>query len=72
MKWILEYLRGSSKMGLTFRGMEPILEGYIDVDMAGDLDGSKSILGYLFTFSRGAVSWQSKLQKCVALSNTEP
>ena len=25
----------------------------------------------MFTFSGGAISWQSKLQKCVALSTTE-
>ena len=39
--------------------------------MAGDLDNRKSTTGYLFTFSGGAISWQSKLQKCVALSTTE-
>uniref|UniRef100_A0A2N9IIJ6 Integrase catalytic domain-containing protein n=1 Tax=Fagus sylvatica TaxID=28930 RepID=A0A2N9IIJ6_FAGSY len=31
----------------------------------------KSTSGFLFTFVGGAVSWQSKLQKCVALSTTE-
>ena len=36
--------------------------------MAGDLDGRKSTCGYLFTFVGGVISWQSKLQKCVALS----
>uniref|UniRef100_A0A2N9GFS8 Integrase catalytic domain-containing protein n=1 Tax=Fagus sylvatica TaxID=28930 RepID=A0A2N9GFS8_FAGSY len=50
---------------------KPVLEGYTDADMAGDLDGRKSTSGFLFTFARGAVSWQSKLQKCVALSTTE-
>ena len=39
--------------------------------MAGDLDNRKSTTGYLFTFSGGAISWKSKLQKCVALSTTE-
>ena len=47
------------------------MEGYTDSDMAGDLDGRKSTSGFLFTFAWGAVSWQSKLQKCVALSTTE-
>ena len=37
----------------------------------GDLDNRKSTTGYLFTFSGGAISWQSKLQKCVALSTTK-
>ncbi|KAK9697582.1 hypothetical protein RND81_08G046600, partial [Saponaria officinalis] len=31
----------------------------------------KSTSGYLTTFAGGAVSWQSKLQKCVTLSTTE-
>ena len=48
-----------------------ILKGYTDSNMAGDLDNRKSTTGYLFTFSRGAISWQSKLQKCVALSTTK-
>ena len=47
------------------------MEGYTNADIAGDLDNIKSTFGYLFTFVRGAVSWQSKLQKCVALSTTE-
>ena len=39
--------------------------------MAGDVDNRKSTSSYLMTFSGGAVSWQSRLQKCVALSTTE-
>lgn len=71
VKWILRYLRGSTKMCLCFGESEPILKGYADADMAGDLDSRKSTSGFLFTFAGGAVSWQSKLQKCVALSTTE-
>ena len=58
-------------MCLTYRGTEPVLEGYTDADMAGDLNGRKSVSAYLFTFVGGAVSWQSRLHKCVALSTTE-
>ena len=71
VKWIFRYLRGSLKSCLSFGSSKPVLEGYIDADMAGDLDGRKSTSGFLFTFAGGAVSWQSKLQKCVALSITE-
>ena len=39
--------------------------------MAGDLDCRKYTSRYLFTFARGAISWQSKLQKCVSLFSTE-
>ncbi|XP_077248258.1 WEB family protein [Tasmannia lanceolata] len=39
--------------------------------MAGDIDRRKSTSGYMFTFAGGAISWQSKLRKCVALSTKE-
>ena len=39
--------------------------------MAGDLDCRKSTSRYLFTFVGGAISWQSKLQKCVSLFTIE-
>ena len=71
VKWILRYLRGTSKMCLCFGGDKPELVGYTDADMAGDVDSRKSTSGYMIVFSGGAVSWQSRLQKCVALSTTE-
>ena len=71
VKWIFRYLRGSSKSCLSFGSSKPILEVYTDANMAGDLDGRKSTSGFLFTFVGGAVSWQSKLKKCVTLSTTE-
>lgn len=58
-------------MTLSFGNEKPILAGYTDADMAGDVDARKSTSGSLITFSGGAVSWQSRLQKCVALSTTE-
>ena len=39
--------------------------------MAMDLNRRKSTSSYLFTFASRAISWQSKLQKCVYLSTTE-
>ncbi|PHT51150.1 Retrovirus-related Pol polyprotein from transposon TNT 1-94 [Capsicum baccatum] len=71
VKWILRYLRGTSVDCLCFGGTDPILKGYTDADVAGDLDNKKSTTGYLFAFSGGAISWQLKLQKCVTLSTTE-
>ncbi|PKI62641.1 hypothetical protein CRG98_016912 [Punica granatum] len=49
----------------------PELVGYTDADMARDIDSRKSTSGYLMTFAGGAISWQSRLQKCIALSTTE-
>ncbi|MCI53787.1 gag-pol polyprotein, partial [Trifolium medium] len=59
-------------MRLCFGGDKPTLEGYSDLDMAGDIDSRKSASGYMIKFAGGAVAWQSRLQKCVALSTTEP
>ena len=56
---------------MSFSSSNPVLEGYTDADMASDLDGKKSTSGFLFSFAGGAVSWQSKLQKCVTLSTTD-
>ena len=58
-------------MCLCFGSGEPMLDGYTDSDMAGDVDSKKSISGFLMTFAGGAVSWQSKLHKCIALSTIE-
>ena len=66
MKWVLRYLNGSSDECLCFEASNLILKGYTDCDMAGDLDNIKSTTGYLFT--GGAISWQSKLHKCVEAS----
>ncbi|GJV14657.1 putative RNA-directed DNA polymerase [Tanacetum coccineum] len=71
VKWIFRYLRGTSKLGITFGNGKPMLVGYTYSDLAGNKDNMKSTSQYLMTFTRGAVSWQSRLQKCVALSTTE-
>ena len=71
VKWICIYLRGTSKMFLCFGNGDPILQGYTDADYAGDRNSRKFPLGYLVTFAGGAVSWQSRLQKCISLSKTE-
>ena len=71
MKWILRYLKGTSKTCLCFGTDIPVLVGCIDAYMVGDVDSRKSTSGYLITFSGVVVSWQSRLQKCVALLTIE-
>ena len=56
VKWILKYLRGTSKVCLYFGTDKPILDGYIDTDMASDVDSKKFTFGYLIIFLREAVS----------------
>ncbi|GJR70513.1 gag-pol polyprotein [Tanacetum coccineum] len=71
VKRILRYVKGTSDVALCFRDSDLIVKGYVDSDYAGDLDGSKSTTGYVFTLSGGTVSWVSKLQSVVAMSTTE-
>ena len=71
IKWILRYLRGISKLTLSFGSGKPVLVEYTDSDMARDEDSRKSTSGYLITLSGGVISWQSRLQKCIALSIVE-
>ncbi|GAA0158150.1 transmembrane signal receptor [Lithospermum erythrorhizon] len=71
VKWILKYLRGTSNICICYGGQDANLRCYTDSDMAGDIDTKRSTSGYLFTFVGRAISWQSRLQRCVALSTTE-
>jgi hypothetical protein len=57
VKWILRYLRGSTKLKLCFGGSKHVLVAYTDSDMAGEVDSRKSTSGYLITYAGGAVSW---------------
>ncbi|GJX74919.1 retrovirus-related pol polyprotein from transposon TNT 1-94 [Tanacetum coccineum] len=47
------------------------LKGFSDLDYGGCLDSGKSTMGYVFTVGGIAVSWMSKIRKCVAMSTTE-
>ena len=46
---------------------------FSDSDRAGNLDSRKSVSGYCFKpdESSGAISWATKLQKCVTTSTAE-
>ena len=47
------------------------LQGFVDADLGGDVDSRKSTSGYIYTIGGTAVSWMSRLLKCVSLSSTE-
>ena len=71
IQWILRCLRGTNSHALCFGGSDTILQGYVDVDMAGDKDNRRSTTGYVFIVGGTTASWISKLQQVVALSTTE-
>ncbi|GAA0155422.1 transmembrane signal receptor [Lithospermum erythrorhizon] len=71
LQWILRYLKGTLKMCICYGSTAEELLAYTDLDLAGDVTTMRSTSGYLVTYAGGAISWQSKQQKCVALSTTE-
>ncbi|KAJ0522114.1 putative RNA-directed DNA polymerase [Helianthus annuus] len=71
-KRVLRYIKGTLNHGIIYsKGRKGKLTGYSDSDYAGDTDDSKSTSGYIFHLGSGAIAWQSRKQKVVALSSTE-
>jgi hypothetical protein len=57
---------------LCYQGKKDLrLFGYFNADWGGDVDQSKSILGYAFLLNDIAILWRSKKQSCIALSTIE-
>ena len=71
VKRILRYLKGTMDYCLVYQGSKLCLVGYSDADWGEDLDQCKSTSGYVFLFNKGAISWCSKKQTCIALSTME-
>jgi transposase InsO family protein len=76
LKHLLRYLRGTIDQRITYVGTsnvadQPTLEGYCDSDWGQHPDDRRSVTGYVFKLAGGAISWQSKKQKTVALSTVE-
>ena len=71
-RYIVHYLAGTCNYGLVFDGASNKgLIAYTDSDYAGDPIKRRSITGYLFKLANGIISWQSHVQKTIALSSTE-
>lgn len=73
VKRILKYLKGTVEYGILFKhNFQPgILEAYCDADYASDTTTRKSVSGFVFKYSGGAIAWASRRQQCVSLSTTE-
>ncbi|CAM8892868.1 unnamed protein product [Rhodiola kirilowii] len=72
VKRILRYLKGTEKLVMWYPRVKSLsLEGYSDVDFAGDRTDSKSTSGMAQFLGSCLVSWGSKKQNSVALSTAE-
>lgn len=70
-KRVLRYLKGTADVGITYVSDKKPLVGYADADWAGNTDDRRSCTGFIFMYSGGPISWDSKKQRTVALSSTE-
>ncbi|XP_047323523.1 secreted RxLR effector protein 161-like [Impatiens glandulifera] len=72
VKRIFRYLRGTSDVGLIYgSNNQCLVTGYSDLDYAVDIDGRRSMTGYVYTLGDSVVSWKATLQSTVTLSTTE-
>ncbi|GKV33035.1 hypothetical protein SLEP1_g41587 [Rubroshorea leprosula] len=71
-KRVLRYIKGTYELGLWFdNNQQGRLQGYADSDWAGFMEDMISTTGYVFSFSSGSFSWNSKKQDVVAQSTAE-
>ena len=64
VKWILWYLRWTSHVDLVHDKSSVIYKeivGYVDSKYVGDLDGRRSLTGYIFTLCGSVISWKTTL-----------
>ena len=72
VKRILRYLKETSDYMLCYQEKKDLqLIDYSNADWRGDIDQSKSTLGYTFLLNDSVTLWSSKKQSCVALSTME-
>ena len=78
LDYIWKYLLAYPNIGLIYdcTGEDLFIKGYCDSDWANDLDQRKSTSGYIFSLSsdlgiNNPISWNSQLQKTIALSSCE-
>ena len=69
---ILKYLKGAPGRGLLYKDHGHLrVQGFTDADWAGSPSDRRSTTGYCVFVGENLVSWKSKKQTVVALSNAE-
>ena len=56
VKWNLRYLKGTAGLALCFKQSDLGLQGYVDADMAGNVDERKSTIRYVYTWGGTTIS----------------
>jgi len=67
----LRYVSATIDYGLFYEASTELqVHGYIDANWAGSISDKRSISGFMFSFGSAAITWSSKKQPTIALSNT--
>ena len=59
VKWLFQYLAGAKSLGLIYGGNSQLgtqLQGFVNVNYAGNIDARKSLTRYVFIVFGGAMS----------------
>lgn len=71
-KRILRYIKGLVDYGLMYeKGNDFVLQGFADADWADNTAGHRSTSVYCFNLGFAVVSWCSKKNSTITLSNTK-
>jgi hypothetical protein len=69
IKKALRYIKGTKGLMLTYKISDSLeIVGYSDSDFIGCLDTDRSISGYVFKLTGGAISWSSSKQTVMTSS----
>jgi hypothetical protein len=68
---VLNYLKGTTDQGITYRRGGGELIGFTDSDYGTDSTNGKSVSGMVFMMNGGPICWKSKQQDTVAQSTCE-
>ena len=70
---VFKYLRGMTNFAICYYGnSEDVgVDGFINFDWAGEINGRRSANGYVFRLFGGSVNWIRRKQFVVALSSTK-
>ncbi len=72
VRCILRYIKHTLQCGIFYEVKSQLqVNGYTYADWAGNVSNRRLTNGFMFSFGSGVVSWSSKKQPTIALSNTE-
>ena len=70
-KRTLQYLVGTTNLGINYKYNDASLTSYSDADFVNNELDCRSLTGYIFKIGNVAITWNTRKQPTVALSTME-